>query len=138
MQMNIMDKIILKTKKKFELIDITKDVEKIISKQGIKDGVCILYVPHATASIIINESHDPNVKKDIINILANLVPDNGNYLHDRVDGNAQAHIKASLLPTSQIIFIENSKLQLGTWQEIQFAELDGPRSDRTILIKIIK
>ena len=136
--MNMMDKIILNTKKKFELIDITKDVEKIISKQEIKEGFCILYVPHATASIIINESHDPNVKRDIINILAKLVPDNGKYLHDKIDGNAQAHIKASLLPTSQILLIEKNKLKLGTWQEIQFVELDGPRSDRTILIKIIK
>jgi len=134
----MMDKIILNTKKKFELIDITKDVEKIISKQEIKEGFCILYVPHATASIIINESHDPNVKRDIINILAKLVPDNGKYLHDKIDGNAQAHIKASLLPTSQILLIEKNKLKLGTWQEIQFVELDGPRSDRTILIKIIK
>lgn len=128
----------LKTSKKFELIDITDKVSKIVSESKVKDGICVVYAPHATAGIIINESADPELKLDILDQLAKLVPDHGKYRHDRIDDNAQAHIKTALLGSSENIPIKGGKLQLGTWQSIMFAELDGPRSHRKVLVKVIK
>lgn len=127
----------LKTSKKFELIDITSEIEKIVKQLKVKEGACIVYAPHATAGIIINESADPELKKDILDQLAKLVPNHGKYRHDKIDNNAQAHIKAALLGSSENIPIKNGKLMLGTWQAIMFAELDGPRSHRKVLVKVL-
>ncbi len=124
----------INTSKKFELVDITEKVKDIV--KDIKEGICVIYAPHATGAIIINESADPELKLDILDQLAKLVPDHGKYRHDRIDNNAQAHIKAALLGASESIPIKNGKLQLGTWQAIMFAELDGPRSQRKILVQI--
>jgi len=134
----MLSEINLKTSKKFELIDITAKVENLVKQSKIKDGICILYVPHATASILINESADPELRKDILDQLAKLVPEHAGYRHDRIDDNAQAHIKAALLPTNQAIPIKDSKLTLGTWQAIMFVELDGPRNNRRVLVKILE
>lgn len=127
-----------KTKKKFELIDITARIEKLVAGSKIKDGICALYVPHATAAILINESADPQLRLDILDRLCELVPEHANYRHDRIDNNAQAHLKAALLPTSQVIPIKDGKLALGTWQAIMFVELDGPRANRKVLVQVIE
>lgn len=115
------------------MIDITQEVRRIVRESGILKGLCHLYVPHTTASVTINENSDPNVKLDILAQLEKSVPTTGSYLH--AEGNAAAHIKASLVGPSQTIFIENGKLVLGTWQAIFFCEFDGPRS-RTVLVKV--
>lgn len=124
--------IFLKTKKREEIIDITSKIKEQVAKQKIKNGLCFIFVPHATAAITINESYDPNIKEDFLNFLKNLVP-KGRWLHDKIDNNADAHIKSAIVGSSVIIPISNSQLQLGTWQGIMFCEFDGPRERKVIL-----
>lgn len=131
MSCNILD---VKTSSRSQFIDITGQVRQLVADAGIREGVCYLYVPHTTAAITINENADPTVVQDILNQLEKIVPWQGDYRH--TEGNAAAHIKASLLGASQTIFISNGRLVLGTWQGIFFCEFDGPRQ-RKVLVKII-
>ncbi len=124
----------IKTSKKQELLDITKQVEEFISKNKIKDGVLILRCPHTTAGVFVNENYDPAVAQDILDTLERLVPSNASYRH--LEGNAHAHIKSSLIGKTAIIFIENSKLQLGKWEGIFFAEFDGGRR-RELQVRVL-
>ncbi len=126
----------ISTKKKQELIDITSKVNSIIAKSKAKSGLCNVFTAHATAAIIINENYDPNICTDLINALNKLVP-KGIWLHDKIDGNADSHIKSAILGPSETIPIKNGELQLGRWQSIMLAELDGPRNDRKIRITVI-
>ncbi len=114
-----------------ELIDITDKVQKLIN---IENGTCIVYCPHTTAAITINENADPSVKKDIINKLNELVPESSGYSH--TEGNADSHIKSSIIGCSEKLIIENGRLKLGRWQGIIFCEFDGPRN-RKVIIKTI-
>ena len=127
-----MKKITVKTSKRNEMIDITNEVEKTINEEKIKNGFVTIYVPHTTAAVTINEGADPDVQKDIINKLENLIPKNDNYHH--IEGNSDAHIKAILLGASETVLINMGKLILGTWQHIFFYEGDGPRI-RTVIIE---
>jgi secondary thiamine-phosphate synthase enzyme len=113
------------------MVDITSSIQKEISKSGVKEGVCIIYVPHTTAGMTINEGADPAVCDDIMAKLNELVPPNAGYRHR--EGNADSHIKASLLGSSVSVLVENGSLVLGTWQKIFFCEFDGPRSRRVYL-----
>lgn len=122
------------TSSQTELIDITSEIEKIILANKIEDGICYLYVPHTTAAITINENADPSVQKDILMELNKIIPFNDRYSHS--EGNAPAHIKASLIGSSETIFVESGRLVLGTWQGIFFCEFDGPRR-RKVILKII-
>ncbi len=126
---------IINTKKRTEFVDITDIVKKKVKEVQIEDGICFIYVPHTTAGITINENYDPSVKEDIESTLSRLVPKDGGYTH--LEGNADAHIKASIIGTSVSLIIENGDLLLGRWQGIFFCEFDGPRR-RKIFIKIIK
>jgi len=128
-------KIVIKSRSRSEMIDITHYVQDEISRSGIKEGACIIYVPHTTAGITINEGADPSVCDDIISKLTRLVPKNENYMHS--EGNSDSHIKASLIGSSVTVIIEHNSLVLGTWQKIFFCEFDGPRS-RSVYIKILK
>ncbi|MBD3313308.1 YjbQ family protein [Candidatus Woesearchaeota archaeon] len=125
-------RISISTSAKYELVDITGKVKEVVAHSGIKRGICSIYVPHATAAITINENADPNVKKDILNALEKLVPE-GRWLHDKVDNNAAAHIKASIIGPSESIPIEGSELMLGTWQDIFLCDFDGPKNRNIIL-----
>jgi len=116
------------TRSRNEMVDITNDIQRIVEVEKIDNGLVVVYVPHTTASITINEGADPDVQRDIISTLGKLIPENGNYLHS--EGNSDAHIKASILGSSVNIIIENSRLVLGTWQHIFFFEGDGPRNRR--------
>lgn len=116
----------MSTSSRQELKDITSKVKGVIGEIGLEEGVCTLYVPHTTAGITINESADPDVAKDIINQLEEIAPRNEGYRHR--EGNADSHIKSSLIGNTARIFVENGSLQLGTWQGVFFAEFDGPRS----------
>lgn len=116
-----------------QFLEITGRVAEYVSKSGVKDGVCRIYMPHTTAGLTINENADPDVTKDMINGLEKLVPLAGNYLH--AEGNSDAHIKASLMGFSLMIPVIEGKLALGTWQGIYFCEFDGPRR-RKLLIGI--
>lgn len=124
----------INTPKRIAFVDITKKVEEVISKNEINSGICYLYVPHTTCGITINENYDPSVIKDINNVLSHLVPENNDYEH--TEGNADAHIKTSLINSFAILFFENKKLLLGTWQGVFLCEFDGPR-ERRIYLKIL-
>lgn len=116
----------VKTSSKTELIDITAEVEKMIQAEGIDHGLCFLFVPHTTAAVTINEHADPSVKADILMVLNKIVPWNEAYRH--LEGNSPAHIKTSLVGSSEMIAVERGRLSLGTWQGVFFCEFDGPRS----------
>jgi secondary thiamine-phosphate synthase enzyme len=120
-----MKKITVKTRTKQELIDITERIERAVHDLAITEGVCTIYVPHTTAAITINENSDPSVKEDILDALARLAPQSPHYKH--AEGNAHAHIRASLIGQSVQIIVETGRLRLGTWQGIFFCEFDGPR-----------
>lgn len=124
----------VKSKKQTELIDITSKIQDIIKPIDIAEGVCMLYVPHTTAAITINESADPSVKKDILMILNDVIPWKASYRH--LEGNSPAHIKSTLVGASELIAIENGRLVLGTWQGIFFCEFDGPRT-RKVHVRLL-
>ncbi len=129
-----MEKINVKTNSRIELVDITDKIQAIVSKSKVKEGVCLIFCPHTTAGLTINENADPSVRQDIIHALNKLIPENAGYAHS--EGNADSHIKSSLFGSSLTIFVENGQLALGTWQGIYFCEGDGPRS-REVWVKII-
>ena len=122
----------IRTTARCEMIDITDRVAALVKESGLQDGICRLFVPHTTAAVTINENADPDVPRDILAALDRIVPLADRYRH--AEGNAAAHIKASLFGASQTIFIEEGRLVLGTWQSIFFCEFDGPRT-RKILVR---
>lgn len=124
--------ITVQTRREQEFIDITDRVEKSIRELGLHAGACLLYVPHTTAGITVNETADPAVKDDILGALQRLVPASLDYEH--VEGNAHAHIQASLIGSSVTVAIENGRLVKGTWQGVLFGEFDGPR-ERSVWIQ---
>ena len=124
----------LKTGSRIEMVDITSSVQREISKAEAQDGICVVYVPHTTAAVTINEGADPDVCDDIEAKLNELVPSHKGYHH--TEGNADSHIKALLTGSSVSVLVENGRLVLGTWQKIFFCEFDGPRS-RRVYMKII-
>ena len=116
------------TKKRNEMIDITNDIQGVIDEEKLPKGHVLVYVPHTTAGITINEGADPSVQRDIIETLKRIIPESGGYHH--MEGNSDAHIKASILGSSVTVIVENNNLVLGTWQHIFFYEGDGPRNRR--------
>ncbi len=129
-----MEKFKIVTKKREELVDITSQVQQLISSSSISTGLCVLYCPHTTAALTINEGADPDVAKDIVKGFAKLVPRDWPFAH--MEGNSDAHLKASMIGPSLTVLIEGGKLVLGTWQRIFFCEFDGPRS-RSALVKLV-
>ena len=129
-----MQKIDINTVRRTELIDITEKIQQLITKSKTKQGICFITVPHTTAGITINENADPSVKRDILNTLNRLIPEDADYTH--AEGNADSHIKSSLLGNCLHIFIENGRICLGTWQGIFFLEADGPRK-RELWIRVL-
>lgn len=129
-----MKKITVKTRRERELLDITAQVERALREFGPITGACLLYVPHTTAGITLNENADPAVKEDILDALTRLVPSSLEYKH--VEGNAHAHIQSSLIGHSVVIPVEDGKLQLGTWQGVLFCEFDGPREREVWVIPL--
>ena len=129
-----MEKLTVKTSQRTEMLDVTHKVQKLVDNSQVKNGVCTVFVPHTTAAVTINENADPDVPKDILMGLGNLIPHNWNYRH--MEGNSDAHIKASLVGASNTIIVENGKLMLGTWQSIFFCEFDGPRT-RKLWVEIM-
>jgi len=132
-EVSVMPEIRVSTSSHTELVDITTDVQRAVSESGVQDGVCHIYVPHTTAGVTINENADPSVREDILMELNRVIPLQDNYKH--LEGNAAAHIKASIVGSSETILVERGRLVLGTWQGIFFCEFDGPRS-RRVLTKV--
>lgn len=118
------------------LYDITRQVEAIISESGVQSGLVNVYVQGATAGIMIQENWDDSVQTDVINLLTKLIPE-GVWLHDRQDGNGDAHLKAGIVGPQETIPIIDGKMGLSTWQNIFLCEFDGPRSSRRILVSVI-
>lgn len=124
----------VKTHAQTELIDISSDVKSIVRQSGVDQGICMLYVPHTTAGITINESADPSVQSDVLMVLNQIVPWKADYRH--LEGNSPAHVKSTLVGPSELIAIENGNLVFGTWQGIFFCEFDGPRT-RKLHVRIM-
>lgn len=124
----------VKTGRREVLVNITREVTEAVSTTGVKDGVAIVYCPHTTGAITIQEAADPDVALDISNTLTTIVPYEGDYRH--AEGNSDSHLKAALVGSSDMIPIEDGRLRLGTWQGIFFCEFDGPR-DRKVLVKVL-
>ncbi len=125
----------VKTHERTELVDITSEIQDLVRKSGVQQGLCMLYVPHTTAAVTINESADPTVKSDMLKVLNQVIPWDANYRH--LEGNSAAHIKTTLVGSSELIAIENQRLVLGTWQGIFFCEFDGPRS-RKLHVRMVE
>ena len=129
-----MHEITVRTKQRVEMIDITPIIKDHLQKEGIKRGICTVYVPHTTAGVTINENADPDVVVDILATLDRLIPLRGNYRH--MEGNSDAHVKSTLVGASTQVIIREERLMLGTWQSIFFCEFDGPRQ-RKVWINFI-
>jgi len=125
----------VRTSTQTEFIDITRSVQEAVKKTGVEDGICIIFIPHTTAAVTINENADPSVVQDIVMELNKIIPFKNQYRH--MEGNSPAHIKASLVGCSEIVLVESGKLVLGTWQGIFFCEFDGPRN-RKVHVKVMK
>ena len=125
----------VKTRETTELVDITSNINRLVQESGVDQGLCLLYVPHTTAAVTINESADPSVKSDMLMIINQIIPWEAKYRH--LEGNSAAHIKTTLVGSSELIAIENQQLVLGTWQGIFFCEFDGPRN-RKLQVRILE
>jgi secondary thiamine-phosphate synthase enzyme len=120
-----------------EFIDLTDRVRAVVKRAGVDAGLCQVMVLHSTAAVVVNEFDDPNIGKDVLSALDRAVPDHAGWLHDRIDDNAHAHIKATLLGPSELVPVKDGDLLLGTWQRILLVELDGPRS-RKVSVTILR
>jgi len=129
-----METLQVRTGSRNQFMDITSRVREIIGKSGVQNGIAVVYVPHTTAGLTINEAADPSVVSDMSSKLAQLVPLQDNYRH--AEGNSDAHIKASLVGSSVHLIVSNGAPVLGTWQGIFFCEFDGPRT-RKVLITVV-
>lgn len=129
-----MNTLTVQTTARIQMIDITDSLEALLREQGFRDGLCVVFVPHTTAAVTINENADPDVLRDITAAMGKLVPADGSYRHR--EGNADAHVKASLFGASEMLIVEGGRLVLGTWQSVFFCEFDGPRT-RKALVKFM-
>jgi secondary thiamine-phosphate synthase enzyme len=130
----MLEKFSITTNERNQFIDITTRVKDMLSRSKIENGIVVVYCPHTTAGITINEGADPDVQRDIIGKLKKLIPHNENYYH--TEGNSDSHIKCSLIGSAVTLILESSNLVLGTWQSIYFCEFDGPRT-RHFYVKVI-
>jgi secondary thiamine-phosphate synthase enzyme len=131
------ESITVSTHSREELVDITKQVQQVVDRSGMRDGLLSVYVQGATAGIMIQENWDESVQTDVINLLAKLIP-RGVWLHDRQDGNGDSHLKAGLVGPSETVPVIDGKLGLSTWQNLFLCEFDGPRSERRIVCTLIE
>lgn len=125
----------VRTTKHTSFVNITSQVREVVKSSGVSSGICVIYVPHTTACVFINEGADPDVVKDIAYSVEKLIPWNDSYAHG--EGNSAAHIRSAIIGNSRVIPIENGELLLGTWESIFLAEFDGPR-ERKVVVKVIK
>lgn len=122
----------IRTGKKYEVLDLTASVTDAVRASGVEDGLCCVYIPHATAAVVINENDDLQIGNDLLDALEKLIPE-GVWRHDQIDSNGAAHLKAAILGPSETIPVQGGRLALGTWQAIMLVELDGPRDRRVIV-----
>ena len=120
------------TKSREDIVNITRLVEEAVQESGIKNGLVLVYVPHATALLIVNED-ESGLRRDYITKLLQLFPREGDYLHNRIDDNANAHLASAFIGSSRVFPLVNGKIIRGTWQEIMLVDMDGPRTRRVIV-----
>ena len=125
----------IRTQRKFETVDITAGVAEVASRCQAEDAVCSVYVPHATAAVVVNENADPNICTDLLDALDKLIPD-GVWRHDRIDGNGASHIQAAIVGPTEVIPIRDGDLHLSTWQNVFLCDFDGPRNTRRVIVTI--
>lgn len=127
-----METLSVKTRQRNEMIDVTRQVEEVVARNGVGDGMAMVFVPHTTAGVTINENADPDVVHDMLLTLEEMVPrDRRGYRHG--EGNSDAHVKSSMVGCSLSVMVEKGRLCLGTWQGIYFCEFDGPRNRRLLV-----
>jgi secondary thiamine-phosphate synthase enzyme len=126
----------ISTSKRFELIDVTYKVEEVVKRSGIRNGICIVFAPHATAAIIANE-HEPGLMDDLITFIKEFTQVSRDWKHNIIDDNAHAHIGSALISTHRLFPVINGRLVRGTWQNIFLVEMDGPRPSRTVYVVIM-
>ena len=124
------------TDRRENLVDITKEINAVITESSLDSGVCNLYVPHATSGVVVNENNDPNIIEDVLDILRKMAP-RGSFLHDKIDGNGDAHVKSSIVGPSESIPFENGRMLLGTWQSVMLCEFDGPKYERKAIVTLL-
>ncbi|UNQ72659.1 secondary thiamine-phosphate synthase enzyme YjbQ [Infirmifilum sp. NZ] len=124
------------TREKFELVNITDEVEKAVSESGIINGICLIFAPHATGAIVANEN-EKGLIRDILDHISQLFPPGKNWLHNRIDDNAHAHVASSIIGASLTLPVINGKVIRGTWQDVFFVEMDGPRTNRRVIIEVL-
>ena len=129
-----MTELTVTTSEHCQFVNIDHSVQRVIEEAGVTDGICVVFVPHTTAGITINENADPDVVSDMKMVLDRAVPWKGGY--DHAEGNSAAHVKASMMGNSVHVIVRNGRLQFGTWQSIYFCEFDGPRT-RDVVVKVI-
>ena len=129
--------LLFRTSEHDQVLDITDQVQSAVTSSGITSGLCTVYTPHATAAISINENDDPNIGADLLRALGQAVPTRNDWLHDRIDGNAAAHIKSAVVGPSESIPVQDGKLALGRWQNVFFCEFDGPRTSRRVVVTVM-
>ncbi|MDY0116904.1 MAG: secondary thiamine-phosphate synthase enzyme YjbQ [Sulfurimonadaceae bacterium] len=133
--MNTIQSMKFPTSHKTQLMDISSEVAEAVITSGVKDGICVIFTPHTTASIFMFENQDQALRRDLLNSLNRIAPNDAHYLH--VGDNAAAHLKSSRMGNSVSIPVVNAKLLLGKWQGVFFGEFDGPRQEREVMIKVI-
>ncbi|WP_291767591.1 secondary thiamine-phosphate synthase enzyme YjbQ [Caldivirga sp. UBA161] len=124
------------SRRQVEVIDITSDVEEVVNESGIRNGFIIVFAPHATAAVILNEN-ESGLLKDIEDKILELFPRSGNYRHNLIDDNANSHLASAFLGQGKVIPLINGSLVRGTWQNILLVELDGPRAIRRVIVEVI-
>ena len=124
----------IRTSKHTQMLDITREIQRVVSESGVKDGLCTVFIPHTTAAVTINENADPDVVRDFTTEIGKIVPWEDGYHH--MEGNSAAHLKASMIGFSEQIIIDGGRLVLGTWQGVWFCEYDGPRR-RSVYVKLM-
>jgi secondary thiamine-phosphate synthase enzyme len=124
----------LHTERHCQFISIDREVQRIVGESAVEEGLCCVFIPHTTAGITINENADPDVMRDVEQALERAVPWNANYAHS--EGNAAAHVKASMVGSSQTVPIRGGRIAFGTWQSLYFCEFDGPRT-RQVWVQVV-
>jgi len=126
----------LSTHRKYQLIDITYEVENVVKGSGISNGLCLIFAPHATAAIVANE-HERGLMEDMLRKIKEEFPENGKWQHNIIDDNAHAHLASAFIGADRVFPVINGRLVRGTWQNIFLVEMDGPRGHRRVIVEVI-
>lgn len=127
-----MDTFTIETNQETELVNITERVEGIVSKSKVKNGICLIFVKHATAGIIVNED-ESNLREDLVSFFSKIAP-KSDWKHNKIDDNAEAHLKSAMIGQGRVLPIQDGKLVRGTWQDILLCEFDGPRTRNVVVV----